>query len=279
VPDSSEHPCGLPGQPRKDQDLNYLGLQQAEWHRYTDLPGTGTGYGRADGPIGARPEGDLYTLACAGYRVKVLDGNSIEATHHRIEPLRGIGAGALPGKSLLIYEPQWEMATDVFPCEDGHAQERSLLGAVLPTVQRRDLLIMDRNFCVRDFLHGIAGQSAYFICRQHQRLPWEEDGEERFIGRVPSEAVYEQHINVVGPLLFSEATRPRAVGLAAHRDCPRAASQAALPLPALPNPYGCPGSAPRIAIGTSRVRIGVEAPPRNDHPPFARNRRPPLSMK
>jgi hypothetical protein len=132
----------------------------------------------------------------AGYRVKVLDGNCLEATHHRIKPLRGIGAGALPGKSLVIYEPQWEMATDVFPCEDGHAQERSLLGAVLPTVQCRDLLIMDRNFCVRDFLHGIAGQSAYFICRQHQGLPWEEDGEERFIGRVPSGAVYEQWIRV-----------------------------------------------------------------------------------
>ncbi len=91
----------------------------------------------------------------AGYRVKVLEGNCIEATHHRIEPLRGIGAGALPGKSLVIYEPHLEMATDVFPCEDGHAQERSLLGAVLPTLEPRDILIMDRNFCVRAFLHGI----------------------------------------------------------------------------------------------------------------------------
>ena len=51
----------------------------------------------------------------AGYRVKVLDGNCIEATHHRIAPLRGIAAGALPGKSLVIYEPELEMATDVFP--------------------------------------------------------------------------------------------------------------------------------------------------------------------
>ena len=72
------------------------------------------------------------------------------------------------------------MATEVFPCEDGHAQERSLLSEVLPTVVTRDMLIMDRNFCVRDFLHGISTQQAYFICRQHKQLPWEAAGEERF---------------------------------------------------------------------------------------------------
>ena len=132
----------------------------------------------------------------ADYRAKVLDGNCIEATHHRIEQLRGVGAGALPGKSLVIYEPELEMATDVFPCEDGHAQERSLLSTVLPTFAPRDLVIMDRNFCVRDFLHGISTAGACFIARQHQGLPWEADGEERFVGRGDSGAIHEQWIRV-----------------------------------------------------------------------------------
>ncbi|MBL1259827.1 MAG: hypothetical protein COB33_004745 [Thiotrichaceae bacterium] len=35
-----------------------------------------------------------------GYRVKVLDGNCIEATEHRLSVLRETGGGALPGKSL-----------------------------------------------------------------------------------------------------------------------------------------------------------------------------------
>ncbi len=131
-----------------------------------------------------------------GNRIKVLDGNCIEATEHRIEELREIGGGALPGKSLVIYEPELEMATDVFPCEDGHAQEHSLLSKVLPTVVAGDTLIMDRNFCVRDFLHGISDQQAYFICRQHKQLPWEADGEERFIGRSESGAIYEQWVRV-----------------------------------------------------------------------------------
>jgi len=131
-----------------------------------------------------------------GYRVKVLDGNCIEATHHRLKELRGTRAGALPGKSLVIYEPELEMVTDVFPCEDGHAQERSLLSAVLPTVAAWDLLIMDRNFCVRDFLHGISAAQAYYICRQHQGLRWEADGEERFIGRGETGAIYEQWVQI-----------------------------------------------------------------------------------
>ena len=131
-----------------------------------------------------------------GYRLKVLDGNCIEATEHRLKPLRGIASGALPGKSLVIYEPALEMATDVFPCEDGHAQERSLLGEVVPTVAARDLLIMDRNFCVRDFLHGISTREGCFICRQHQGLPWEADGEERFVGRCDSGTLYEQWVRV-----------------------------------------------------------------------------------
>ena len=131
-----------------------------------------------------------------GYRVKVLDGNCIEATDHRLNVLRENGSAALPGKSLVIYEPELEMATDVFPCEDGHAQERSLLREVLPTLAALDILIMDRNFCVRDFLHGICAQLAFFICRQHKNLPWEADGEERFVGRCESGDIYEQWIRV-----------------------------------------------------------------------------------
>jgi hypothetical protein len=60
----------------------------------------------------------------------------------------------------------------------------------------RDTLIMDRNFCVRDFLHGINDRQAYFICRQHQGLPWEAESEERFIGRSETGAIYEQWIRV-----------------------------------------------------------------------------------
>ena len=77
-----------------------------------------------------------------------------------------------------------------------HYESLRLLSAVLPTVEPGEILIMDRNFCVRDFLHRIADRQAYFICRQHQGLPWEAAGEERFIGRSESGAIYEQWVRV-----------------------------------------------------------------------------------
>jgi hypothetical protein len=66
-----------------------------------------------------------------GFRVKMLDGNCIEASHKRIKELRDIAGGALPGKSLVVYDPALRLPIDVIPCEDGHAQERSLLADVL----------------------------------------------------------------------------------------------------------------------------------------------------
>jgi hypothetical protein len=70
----------------------------------------------------------------SGYRVKIVDGNCLEASERRLKALRDVQGGPLPGKSLVVYEPAHGVVSDVFPCEDGHAQERSMLGAVLETV-------------------------------------------------------------------------------------------------------------------------------------------------
>ena len=108
-----------------------------------------------------------------GYRVKIVDGNCLEASEHRLKALREATGRALPGKSLVVYEPAPGLVTDVFPCEDGHAQERSLLGAVLATVAADDLWIADRNFCTRAFLGEMDTRGGFFVIRQHQGLPFE----------------------------------------------------------------------------------------------------------
>ena len=61
-----------------------------------------------------------------GFRSRLLDGNCIEATEHGIKELRGIGSGPLPGKTLVVYDSEHGLPVDVFACEDGHAQERSM---------------------------------------------------------------------------------------------------------------------------------------------------------
>ena len=95
-----------------------------------------------------------------GYRAKILDGNGLGATEHRLSVLLDTSAGALPGKSLVVLEPALGLATDIFPCEDGHAQERSLLPEVLETVAAGDLWIGDRNFCTTGFIFNIESKQA-----------------------------------------------------------------------------------------------------------------------
>ena len=141
-----------------------------------------------------------------GYRVKILDGNCIEASERRLKVLREVQAGALPGKSLVVYEPAHGLVSDVFPCEDGHAQERSLLGQVLETVQTNDLWIQDRNFCTCAFLSALDSQGAGFITRQHESLPFEVVSALRPVGRIETGHVAEQRVQVRdaqgGPHLF-----------------------------------------------------------------------------
>lgn len=131
-----------------------------------------------------------------GLRVKLLDGNCIEASEHRIEELRSLAAGALPGKSLVVLDPSLRMPIDVFPCEDGHAQERSLLSDVLSTVKALDVWIADRNFCTRDFLLGIKRRGAFFVIREHKNLPWKPLTKEKSIGRIETGNVFEQYIMI-----------------------------------------------------------------------------------
>jgi hypothetical protein len=131
-----------------------------------------------------------------GYRVKILDGNCIEASERRLKVLREVQAGALPGKSLVVYEPAQGLVSDVFPCEDGHAQERSLLGLVLETVQTNDLWMQDRNFCPCAFLCEMDRRGAGFITRQHEGLPFEVVNTLRSVGRIETGHVAEQRVQV-----------------------------------------------------------------------------------
>jgi hypothetical protein len=130
-----------------------------------------------------------------GYRIKILDGNHLPRSERRLKGLRELNAAPLPGHSLVVLDPMRMLAIDAFPCDDGHAQERSLLPDVLTTVQADDLWIGDRNFCTMDFLGGIADQEAFFLIRQHsQNLRYELCGRRKKIGRTDTGVVYEQEM-------------------------------------------------------------------------------------
>lgn len=106
-----------------------------------------------------------------GYTVKILDGNALAGTDHRLQESRHTSAALLPGKSLVVLDPALMLAVDVFPCEDGHAQERSLLPAVLQTVQAGEAWIEDRNFCTSGFLFGIDNKRPTSWCVNTRACP------------------------------------------------------------------------------------------------------------
>lgn len=134
-----------------------------------------------------------------GYRVLTLDGCHPAGTEHRLGVLRGTAAGALPGLSLVLLDNQRMLATDAVFCEDGHAQERSLLDQILSSICNGDVVIDDRNFCTQKFLADIARRKAYFITRQHARMPWTAEGQRRSIGRCSTGRVYEQAGTITDP--------------------------------------------------------------------------------
>ena len=135
-----------------------------------------------------------------GYRIKILDGNHLAATEHRIKELRTDPRGALPGQALVVLDPSLMLVTDVVLCEDGHAQERSLLGQILEIVRAKDVWIDDRNFCTTGFLSAdrrrklLRGWSS-----TPRRCSLGENRQERACGRIDSGKVFDEAVRSFNP--------------------------------------------------------------------------------
>lgn len=133
----------------------------------------------------------------AGKRVKVLDGNSLQATERRIAELRTLWDSPLPGRALVVWDQTSRLLERVFLTENGHASERSLLATVLETVAAGDLWIADRNFCTLGFLFGLMARKARFVIRQHGQLQGLPQGNRRFLGKTTKgEPVWEEDVTL-----------------------------------------------------------------------------------
>ena len=133
-----------------------------------------------------------------GYHARILDGNALAGTEHRIRPLRDLRAAGLPGKSLAVYEPASGLIEDLVLCEDAYTQERVLLEEV--RLAAGQVWIADRNFCVRWFLRKVEHRGAFFVIRRHRKdLPFTSLGKLTRIGRNDAGVVFEHRIRVEDP--------------------------------------------------------------------------------
>jgi Transposase DDE domain len=148
---------------------------------------------------------------CPGYEIRIIDGNCLAGTDHRLDAIRLFAAKALPGKMLVVLDPISKLVVDIFPIEDGHAQERSRF-EVLAVVKPNQIWIGDRcldspswsgnpteanrNFCTAEFLTTIAKRSAFFVIRQHGSLGWKEVSELKANGQTDTGDIFEQLVEI-----------------------------------------------------------------------------------
>lgn len=131
----------------------------------------------------------------AGLEVRILDGNHLPASEHRLKELRSLAAGPLPGQALVVLDPQRMLVCDVFPCQDAHTQERSVLLEVVQRLEPEVVWIADRNFCTPLFLWEVHLSRAFFVVRQHAtNVPCEPSGRRRRVGRTETGTVYEEPV-------------------------------------------------------------------------------------
>lgn len=102
-----------------------------------------------------------------GWRTRILDGNHLASTEHRLKPLRTIGGGTLPGLALVVYDNERGMVERVYLSEDGHAQEREILLELLAEMKPGELWIADRNFATAVFMLQMKLNRCHFIVRRH----------------------------------------------------------------------------------------------------------------
>src|SRR5262249_26382814 len=125
------------------------------------------------------------------------DGSHLPGTDHRLGPLRRTRAAALPGQAVVLFDPATGLIADAIPCEDAHAQERSLTPAILGWSEPGTAWVGDRNFCTTRLLAGTAERGGAFVVRQHgQTLTELGSGGRVACGRTDTGAVFEEAVRV-----------------------------------------------------------------------------------
>ena len=132
-----------------------------------------------------------------GYRLRVFDGNHLPATEKRVKPLRGRRTAALPGQTLVVYDPELDLVVDLIAEPDAFASERTLVPAAVAAAGPGELWIGDRNYATRPILTALGARGAAVLVREHATQPHPTAaGARQRLGRCPTGVVYEQAVDL-----------------------------------------------------------------------------------
>lgn len=132
----------------------------------------------------------------SGYSMRIVDGNQLASTEHRIKETRSLRAAPLPGKSLVVFDPRYDCVCDYFPIEDAYAQERSILDDVLSSVESKELWVADSGFCTLKFMYRIHAAGSCFVIRQHGSLEGTIKGKLKRIGKSATAEIFENQLEL-----------------------------------------------------------------------------------
>ena len=139
--------------------------------------------------------GGLMPEPIPGYAARILDGNVLTGTEHRIAPLRTTWSAGLPGMSLAVYEPASGLILDLILEEDAHCQERALLDRVEVDPANSGSWTAT-SACAR-WCSGSRAAEAFFLVRWHRStLPFRADRPAAAAGPCATGRVFEQPIEV-----------------------------------------------------------------------------------
>lgn len=137
----------------------------------------------------------------AGWQLRVIDGNHLPASDKRLGPLRGHRGAALPGHTVVVYDPDCQLVCDIVACEDAYQSERTAAAVLIERAQAGQVWLGDRHFCTQALLQGLAQREAAFIVREHARHP-KLAGSGAWSAPIPADTgqVREQRIALAQPL-------------------------------------------------------------------------------
>jgi IS4 transposase len=106
-----------------------------------------------------------------GWHLRVIDGNHLPGSEKRLAALRHLRAAALPGHTVVVYDPDSALVCDIVSCEDAYQSERVGAALLIEDAKPGQLWMADRHFCTRALLCGMHNRQAHFIVREHEKHP------------------------------------------------------------------------------------------------------------
>lgn len=106
-----------------------------------------------------------------GWQLRIFDGNHLPASEKRLAALREVRGAALPGHTLVVYDPDSALVCDIVACEDAYESEHTAAAILIKQATKQQVWIGDRHFCNRTLLQGLVERSASFIVREQTNHP------------------------------------------------------------------------------------------------------------